>query len=184
MTDIRRQLRGLPIPEQDRADAAHYIFAELVRVIESLFTFATLSPEEECNRRLQAIAAVNALCSSQEGRGFRRRDRGAADTKPVNEDMPSALSESLPLESRPPQCIFCLGDEGLLAVKRLWRFSSRGDLKKHFHRKHLRHLPDGYPIACPILDAQLPLTAQRICGIMPKWCIERLVEPSPFLVYV
>lgn len=50
--DIQRQLRGLPIPEQDRMKAEQYIFVERVRVIESLFTFATSSPEEECKRRM------------------------------------------------------------------------------------------------------------------------------------
>lgn len=147
--DIQRQLRGLPIAEQDRMEAEDHIFVERVRVIETLFTFAASSPEEECTRRVQAINAVTALCSLQEGRSFRRRQNSASDTKLKKVDTPPILSETLPLECKPTQCIFCLGDEGLSAEKRLWSFHSHGDLKKHFDRKHLRHHPEDQPIVCP-----------------------------------
>ena len=45
--------------------------------------------------------------------------------------------------------MFCLGNKELSAADRLKTFASRGDLKKHFHRKHLRHYLDGQPIVCP-----------------------------------
>jgi len=81
--------------------AEHYIFVERVRVIESLFTFITSSLEEEYKRQLQAISAVTALCSLQESRGFRRRERFASGTKLEKEDTSLILSESIPLESKP-----------------------------------------------------------------------------------
>jgi hypothetical protein len=99
--------------------AEHYIFVERVRVIENLFTFITSSPGEECKRQPQAISAVTALCSLQESRGFRRRERFASDIKLEKEDTSLTLSESIPLESKATQCIFYLGDEELPAVKRL-----------------------------------------------------------------
>ncbi len=77
--------------------AEHYIFVERVRVIESLFTFITSSPGEECKRQLHAISAVTALCSLQESRGFRRRERFASDTKLEKEDRnPSRLNPNPP----------------------------------------------------------------------------------------
>jgi len=119
---------------------------ERVRIIETLFTFATSSSKEKCIRRVQAINAVTALCSLQEGRGFRRRQNSTSDIKRKKEGTPSTLSESLPLECQPTQCIFCLGDEGLPAEKRLWSFHSHGDLKKHFYRKHLRYHPEYFSL--------------------------------------
>ena len=151
--DIQRQLKGLPIASEATMEVENYILAERVRAIDTLFTFATGSPEDECQRRAAAINALTMLCRVQEGRGFRRR-QCSSDVKleegtPSSALQPSTLSDSLKSECEATQCIFCLGDEGLPAFKRLWVFSSRGDLKKHFRRKHLRHHCDGQPIACP-----------------------------------
>jgi len=111
-------------------------------------------------RRVQAINAVTALCSLQECRGFRRRQNSASDTKLKKESTPPTLSESLPLEFQPTQCIFCLGDEGLPAEKRLWSFHSHDDLKKHFYRKHLRYHPEDQPIACPYSRCEATLIGE------------------------
>jgi len=93
-----------------------------------------------------------ALCKKQESQGFRRRK---TDIKVKEEQTspsvspPPNLSTTLPVECKATQCIFCLGNEDLSAADRLKTFASRGDLKKHLHRKHLRHHPDGQPIVCP-----------------------------------
>jgi hypothetical protein len=150
--DIQRQLKGLPVAEQENLQAAEYVFAERVQAIDALFTFATSSTEEECQRRVAAISALVALCKKQESQGFRRRK---TDIKVKEEQTspsvspPPNLSQTLPIECKATQCIFCLGNKDLSAVDRLRAFASRGDLKKHFHRKHLRHHPDGQPIVCP-----------------------------------
>ena len=60
-----------------------------------------------------------------------------------------SLSNTIPIECKPTQCIFCLGCEGLPAVTRLKSFASPGDLRKHFHRKHLQHHPKYQSIDCP-----------------------------------
>ena len=163
--DIQRQLTGLPMAEQETMKAEEYIFVGRVRVIHTLFTFATSSPEEECKRRVAAIDAMTALCSKQEGRGFRRR-KPSSNAKLEKENTPPSvlpqpsLSDSIPIQCKPTQCIFCLGDEGLSTEKRLWSFHSHGDLKKHFNRKHLRHHPDHQPIACPHPRCEATLTGK------------------------
>jgi len=93
-----------------------------------------------------------ALCKKQKNQDFRRRQ---ADIKIKEKQTSSSvslssnLSKSLSVECKSIQCIFCFGNEDLSAADRLKTFASRDDLKKHFHRKHLRHHPDGQPIACP-----------------------------------
>jgi hypothetical protein len=42
----------------------------------------------------------------------------------------------------------CLGQKGLAYEDRIRSFRGVSDLKKHFHRKHLRHYKDGQPIEC------------------------------------
>ena len=153
--DIQRQLKGLPSAELEKAKAEDYVFVERVRVIDAIFTFATSSPEEECRRRVEAINALTALCRLQEGKRTRRLKPSASDSQPERDltrpavlHLPS-LSDSIPIECEATQCIFCLGCEALPTETRLKSFHSRGDLKKHFHRKHLRHHPAGQRIACP-----------------------------------
>lgn len=153
--DIQRQLKGLPIIEEKTVGAEDYVFAERVRVIEALFTFATSSPEEECKRRAEAINALTALCSLQEGSRSCRPKRSASitklerDEKPTTVPPPRSLSDTILIKYELFQCIFCLGCEGLPTEERLRSFYAYGDLKKHFHRKHLRHHPRDEPIDCP-----------------------------------
>ena len=149
MIDIQRQLEGLPSAELETAKAEDYVFVERVRVIDALFTFATSSPEEESRRRVEAINALTTLCRLQEGKRPRRSNPSASDTKlerdlirPSVLHLPS-LSDSITMECEATQCIFCLGCEVLPTETRLRSFHTRGNLKKHFHRKHLRHHPDG-----------------------------------------
>ncbi|KAL9579753.1 MAG: hypothetical protein Q9203_006568 [Teloschistes exilis] len=111
-----------------------------------------LAQQTEVDRHPGRVAAINALiglCKKQESQDFRRR---RADIKVKKEQVsvspPPSLSETLPIECDATQCIFCLGNEDLSAAGRLKAFATRGDLKKHFHRKHLRHHRDGQPIAC------------------------------------
>ena len=169
--DIQRQLKGLPVVEQKAIQTARNVFMERVRAIDALFTFATSSTEGECQRRAAAIDALVALCKKQETQGFRRRK---AEVKVKGEealpaDSPTSnLSETLRVECQDRQCIFCLGNEDLPNEDRLKTFWARGDLKKHFHRKHLRHHPDDEPIACP--HPRCDITFER------KTCFQNHVE--------
>ena len=149
MIDIQRQLKGLPMPAQEALQIAEYVFEERVHAIGALFTFATSWTEEECQRRITAINALIALCKKQQSQGFRRRADIKFKEKRTSVSPPPNLSETLPVECKATQCIFCLRNEDLSAPDRLKAFARRDDLKKHFHRKHLRHHPDGQSIACP-----------------------------------
>ena len=152
--DIQRQLENLSTVESKEMKAENYIFVERVRAIDALFTFTTSSLKAECQRRVAAIDALTTLCQLQEDKGFRRR-KAASNTKLGEESTPTSMSESslfsdfITIECQPTQCIFCLGTESLPAEKRLWYFSSRADLKRHFIRKHLRHYVDNQAIVCP-----------------------------------
>jgi hypothetical protein len=65
----------------------------------------------------------------------------------VAETKPEPIS--IPIECLPTQCIFCLGNVDITLEERTHVFGARGDLKKHFKRKHLQHIPEGEPIDCP-----------------------------------
>ena len=140
MIDIQRKLKGLPSEELETAKAEDYVFEERVRVIDTLLTFATSSPNEECKRRVEAINALTALCRLQEGKRPRRSKLSASVIKerhltPPSVLDPASLSDSIPIECEPTQCIFCLGCVALPTETRLKSFHSRYDLKKHFHCK-------------------------------------------------
>ena len=68
----------------------------------------------------------------------------------VAETKPEPIS--IPIEYIPTQCIFCLGNSNIALKERTYAFSAYSDLKKHFKRKHLRHIPEGEPIDCPYPD--------------------------------
>lgn len=167
VADIQQQLRGLPMAEIDAVKEEDYVFAERIRVIDALFTFATTSPEEECKRRSDAIDALTALCRLQGAQRAYRRKASVRDHKVEDGSMRQSspeiltLSESIPIECQPTQCIFCLGKEGLPTDKRTKRFCSRGDLKKHLNRCHLQHHPDDQPIECPHPKCQTQLTGRK-----------------------
>lgn len=92
--DIQRQLKGLPIAEQEAIQAAEQILAEMVHAIDALFTFATLSTEEKCGRRVTAINSLIALCKKQESQGFRRRKAGikSKGSRPRRPALPPRIS--------------------------------------------------------------------------------------------
>ena len=160
MIDVQRQLKGAPVAEQEALQAAKYVFAERVHAIDALFTFTTSSTEEECQRRVTAISALIALCKKQKSQGCRRRRRTDVKVKEeqTSVSLPPSLSETLPVEYKATQCIFGFGNEELSAPHRQKTFAARGDLKKHFRGKHLRHHPDSQPIVCPHppCDVKLP----------------------------
>ncbi len=101
------------------------------------------------NQRLDSplqLAARPSFPSSKPSSSNTKLER---DLTPPSVLQPPCLSDSIPIECKPTQCIFCVGCEGLPTEARLKSFHSHCDLKKHFYRKHLRHHPDGQPIICP-----------------------------------
>ena len=153
--DVQLQLNGMPIKAEDpdQAIVQDSLLSERVNVISSLFIFATSFAVEERKTRITAINAVAALCRLQEGSRCPPKEHSVPETKqlatPPNSLSSSPAPESIPIICKSTQCIFCIGDESQPAEKRLRAFHARGDLKKHFLRKHARyHLVDA-PIDCP-----------------------------------
>ena len=159
VADIVSQLRGQPAKQEEQTEpelgARGQLSDERRRTFHALFTFATSDPIGDCGRRSEAINAVMALSRHQEP-PVRRLCRGK-QTIPTfaiansNEEAAKSKPEPkpIPIECLPTQCIFCLGKVDMILKLRTKAFHSRGDLKRHFERKHLRHLPDGEPIDCP-----------------------------------
>ena len=155
LADIASQLAGPSVKQQDRTDSGSgaqvNLSEERCNAISALFTFATSDPAEECRRRSEAIKAVTALSKCQRpGVKDVCRARSSSDTEgEVQAEESKAAPEPFPIECGPTQCIFCLGNPELSLEDRRKTFRNRDGLKRHFHRKHLRHNPDGEPIDCP-----------------------------------
>lgn len=143
-----------------------YAFIKRIWVIQALFTFATSYLEKECRCQVEVINALTALCCLQIIRRLHRPKPSASDIK-LKRDIqslsvldPPSLSDSIPIKYKATQCIFCLGEDGLLVVTRLKFFYSRGDLKKHFHRKYLWHHSNSKPIVCPHPKCNIELSGK------------------------
>lgn len=153
ITDIQRQLKESPVAAQDNLHAAKYVFAERVQAINALFTFATSSIEEKCQRRTAAIHTLIALCKKQESQGSRRRKTNIKikkkQTSPFASPPPNPSENPSRRMQSHSNTSSASATKELSAADRLKTFASRGDLKKHFHRKHLRRHPDHQPITCP-----------------------------------
>ena len=158
MADIVSQLRA-PSFNEDKTEAelgAHdQLSDERHRAFNALFTFATSNPLKECERRSEAINAVTTLSRLQEPpvkkvcRGKQTIPRYAVGNSNGEVAKSKLAMKPIPIECLPTQCTFCLGKVDMALEHRTKAFHSRGDLKKHFIRKHLRHYPDGEPIDCP-----------------------------------
>ena len=166
VADIENQLRGRSEQEEGQGEpevTQRKLCTTRERAFNALFTIATSDPADESKRRAEAINAVTALCqgedSSEEsvsrsrhthtvGEGVNGHDE-VADTKPK--------PISIPIECLPTQCIFCLGNGDISLEERTHAFGARGDLKRHFKRKHLRHIPEGEPIDCPYPECDAKL---------------------------
>ena len=168
LKDIASQLAGPPLKQQEPTEpglgAQVDLSAERRHAISVLFTFATSGPAEECKRCSKAITAVTALSKHQEVLVKKVcRTRGETyDTEqgPQAEENKAAL-ELFPIECPPTQCIFCLGSSEMLLKDRKKSFRDRDGLKRHFHRKHLRHYPDGQPIDCPHPECDAELSHKQ-----------------------
>ncbi|MCJ1478787.1 hypothetical protein MMC13_007471 [Lambiella insularis] len=167
LIDIREQLEGQWTEEETQNPATEmpvYALPERSCAIDKLFTLPASSFEDERQRQIDAINAITAICSVQESRP-RRRPRPMISASGTGRQM-NAQSVSVPNLSLPPspsklsqvgptQCIVCLGKKQLAYKDRIRSFHSVGDLKKHFHRKHLRHYKEGEAIECHLCGIAL-----------------------------
>ena len=126
-----------------------YVFKKRIHVIDALFIFVTSSTKNECQRRIRTINALIVLCKKQKSQDFRRRKIDMiVEKKQISIFLSFSLSKTLAIECQITQCIFCFDNETFFVFDRLKIFAFRDDLKKHFHRKHLRHHSESQSIAC------------------------------------
>jgi hypothetical protein len=136
------------------------------RLAETMMTLPGTTIEEEFRRHNAAIDAVVASCHFQEG-GATARPRAGPSTrrasptpsKETNSQLAAAEAEKQALsdamllvftENRTTTCFLCLGEQSSPFEKRTYKFSSPGDLTKHFQRKHLAHIKEGDRVECKV----------------------------------
>jgi hypothetical protein len=129
------------------------------RLAETVMTLPGTTVVEEFCRCNTAIDAVTAYCHFQEGGTvamlYTRLSIQRASPTPSKEANPQlaateaekqALRDAILLvfiEKRTTTCFLCLGEQSLPFQKCTFKFTSPGDLIKHFKRKHLAHIKEG-----------------------------------------
>ncbi|KAF2821915.1 hypothetical protein CC86DRAFT_425473 [Ophiobolus disseminans] len=149
------------------------MFPAQTKLADSVLSKPGTTVEEEMDRRNRTIRAVTLYCSIEEGgmnpiRTGGRRRNAAPPVKSQLEYEEEALEAAKVLvfkEKRP---------------KRIYPFSTPGNLSKHFGRKHLRHIKGGESLSCNLCKVSLTdkmhlqQHAQDIHGTMsPKHSYKR-----------
>ncbi len=109
-----------------------------------------LSDREQLRRRIEAIDARAALCYRRE---TQRRGRPKATIK--QEESEGVVSESgedakdyFPMVCRPTQCLFCLGDDRLPYLHRIFEYAKPNRMMNEVG-KHLESFAQEDPVPCP-----------------------------------
>lgn len=153
--DIEIQLCGGKFKEMIKTDLRQSSerSQQHMELIESIMSLPGSSLQEEIQRRSEAIRAVAAYCHFEEG-GMSRHHKvgpcasyGPREAVNTDEQTLKEAKEVFNKEKRPTICFICLGNEALTTRKRAYRFSSPGDLSKHFKR-HLKEFNDSTGEEC------------------------------------
>jgi hypothetical protein len=140
--DIQQQLSGRKFENKIKTDLRRCSerTQQHMKLIQSIMSLPGSSLPEEIQRRSEAIGAVAAYCHFEEG-GMSRNHRvgpcanyGPRETVDMDERSLKEAKEVFKKEKRPTICFICLGNEALTVKKRTYRFSSPGDLSRHFKR--------------------------------------------------
>jgi len=109
-----------------------------------------LSARDKLRRRLQAIEARAALCDRRE-----TQRRGRPKSTVQQEESEGAVNESeedakydFPVVCRPTQCPFCLGDERLPYLHRIYEYSKPNRMMNEAG-KHLERFAPEDQVPCP-----------------------------------
>lgn len=141
--DLQAQFKEEQVKEEEEDDEdgkAPTLLPERLAVLDALFQIHYPTPEDERARRVAAIEAIIALGKLEDGHQYPVRHRRTAAIRV----KPEPLSEQEAGVCKPRQCFFCV------ARRNYYEFHSRGDLKKHIIRCHVkRHKSDG-PMTCPL----------------------------------
>ena len=143
--DLQAQFNGDQVKEEDNEDDPLPILVpERLAVLDALFKIRYHNPEDERARRVAAIEAMIAIGKVQDGHQYpvRRRRTKAAMVRPER------VTQQAPGVCKPRQCFFCV------ARQNYHEYHSRGDLKKHILRCHVKRQKAGKAITCP-LDGQI-----------------------------
>ncbi|KAI8164751.1 hypothetical protein K4K49_004658 [Colletotrichum sp. SAR 10_70] len=166
VADIESQLQGKgfvksvavhrPCPPQRPAQK---------RLLKALTAPLVMTLEAQYRRRDNAIDAIVAYCTVQEGCTLK------LDTVPASPGNPpegtrlhDALSSGFftNTKERPRRCFICIGqafslprDDGHQLDVLTREFYSSNDLTKHFRRKHMSKVADGDKIECKACDVMI-----------------------------
>lgn len=161
--DVEQQLAGFEVKDDPELvpDAMLPLQRQLAELILSN---PGTTIEEEMGRRNRAIRAVTLYCGTEEG-GMSpiRADSQSKNAASIVRSRPEpdeqafeSAKVSVFKEKRPKICFLCLGNPELPLAKRIYSFSTPGDLSKHFGRKHLKHIKDSKQVSCNLCN--VPLT--------------------------
>lgn len=109
-----------------------------------------LSDQGKLTRRIQAIEARPALCQRQES-CRRRRPRSYVNRNEPDasfEDSTEEREDQFPLECKPAQCIFCLGNERKPYEERVYECAKPNKMMNEV-KKHLRKFSPQIQVPCP-----------------------------------
>lgn len=169
--DIERQLQGIGFAEPVVDHAIHPQRPAQKLLVEALTTPVGDTLEGQYRRRDNAIDAITAYCSVEEGPTVRRTQMSPTTTVP--RENTREVSEGSPLflatmsvfidhpKQRPRRCFLCIGaalslppDDPRVEDK-IGEFYTPGDLSKHFRRRHLSQLRDDERPICQVCDMTL-----------------------------
>ncbi len=152
--DIRQQLSGGTFGEKIKTDLRRCSERTLPHreLIESIISLPGSCLEEEIRRRSTAIRRVAAYCHFEEG--GTSRNHGPQETVDMDEVALKRAKDVFIKEKRPRVCFICLGNEALIVKKRVYEFSSPGDLTKHFKR-HLEGFNKSTGEQCNLCETHL-----------------------------
>jgi hypothetical protein len=161
VNEIERQLSGLKLSQDMKTnlDQNNKMSPIQKHLAETLITLPGTTIKEEFRRRNTAINTVTAYYHFQEG-GAAAQPRArpltqkASPTPPKETDPQLAAAEAekqalsnaillVFIEKRTTTCFLCLGEQSLPFQKHTFKFTSPGDLTKHFKRKYLAHIKEG-----------------------------------------
>jgi hypothetical protein len=147
------------------------VFPERTRIADAFFfSPKPVDQQELFEQRIKIITDLTALCSLCEVRrrgNFRQRkkkqsmvgmttqEKEIEEVEKVEkvekvEEVEACIDPGLyPLICPDPQCLFCLGDEGLLRRDRERIFARIDSLRRHVQKVHLASRDADKPISCP-----------------------------------
>ena len=129
--------------------------AELVRL--TCTPVGDLSDEEKLARRIRVVELRAALCRRQEGRRgmpkaklIKEEPQTQAESSCGNADgqEPDPESEHFPLECKPTQCTFCIGNGRLTYRSRVFAYKRLNKLRDHVEKRHLSGIAPDNPVHC------------------------------------